>query len=80
MVLRKLREMLAGKKVTLRLSEDASRFILDKGFTREYGARELERVINSDLKPLLMRETLFGKLKKGGEANVVVNDGKLSLT
>jgi ATP-dependent clp protease len=77
--LRKLREMLAGKKVTLLLSEDASRFILDKGFTREYGARELERVINSDLKPLLMREILFGKLKKGGEANVVVNDGKLSL-
>lgn len=75
----RLRASLTAKKVTLSLSEEALRLILDKGFTREYGARELERVINSELKPPLMREILFGRLKKGGEANVVVKDGRLTL-
>ncbi|MDE6771812.1 MAG: AAA family ATPase, partial [Muribaculaceae bacterium] len=78
--IQRLREMLKEKKVTLTLSDEAMSFILDKGFTREYGARELERVINSQLKPLLMREILFGKLKKGGEAKVDVTDCKLFLS
>ena len=78
--IQRLREMLKEKKVTLTLSDEAMSFILEKGFTREYGARELERVINSQLKPLLMREILFGKLKKGGEVKVDVTDCKLFLS
>ena len=37
-----------------------------EGFTKEYGAREMDRVINQRLKPQLMREILFGSLKEGG--------------
>ena len=39
---------------------------MSQGFTREYGAREMDRVISQQLKPLLMREILFGSLKQGG--------------
>lgn len=68
--LTQLQTKLSAKNVTLHLSAEARELLLTKGFTPEYGARELDRVIGSMLKPLLMREILFGKLKKGGEFNV----------
>ena len=68
--LAQLQTKLSAKNVTLHLSAEARELLLTKGFTPEYGARELDRVIGSMLKPLLMREILFGKLKKGGEVNV----------
>ena len=77
--LRELQDKLTQKNVTLQLSADAHDFLLQKGFTREYGAREMDRVIAQLLKPLLMREILFGKMQQGGVANVTVLDGKLTL-
>ena len=79
---RKLRELsarLASKNVTLALSDDARSFLLDKGFSPMYGAREIDRCLQQHLTPLLMREILFGKLAKGGTANVILNDGALLL-
>lgn len=77
--LAQLQTKLSAKSVTLRLSAEARELLLTKGFTPEYGARELDRVIGSMLKPLLMREMLFGKLKKSGDAVVDVKDGALRL-
>lgn len=77
--LAQLQTKLSAKNVTLHLSAEARELLLTKGFTPEYGARELDRVIGSMLKPLLMREILFGKLKKGGDAVVDVADGALRL-
>ena len=77
--LAQLQAKLSAKNVTLRLSTEARELLLTKGFTPEYGARELDRVIGSMLKPLLMREILFGKLKKSGDAVVEVKDGALRL-
>ncbi|MDE5883278.1 MAG: AAA family ATPase, partial [Muribaculaceae bacterium] len=77
--LNQLRSQLKARNVTLSLSKEARKMLLDKGFTKEYGARELDRVISSLLKPLLMRSILFGKLKNGGTAEVEVNNGQLIL-
>ena len=75
--LAQLQTKLSAKSVTLHLSAEARELLLTKGFTPEYGARELDRVIGSMLKPLLMREILFGRLKKSGDAVVDVKDGAL---
>ena len=77
--LAQLQTKLSAKNVTLHLSAEARELLLTKGFTPEYGARELDRVIGSMLKPLLMREILFGKLKKSGDAVVEAKDGALRL-
>ena len=66
-----LEQKLTAKQVSMTLSDDAFQLLLDEGFTREYGAREMDRVINQRLKPLLMREILFGSLRQGG--SIVVN-------
>ena len=65
-----LQEKLTAKHVTMTLTDDAFDHLLNQGFTREYGAREMDRVIGQQLKPLLMREILFGRLKEGGDVTI----------
>ena len=74
-----LQEKLTAKQVTMTLSDEAFALLLDEGFTREYGAREMDRVIAQRLKPLLMREILFGSLKQGGSVTIETSDGSLSI-
>lgn len=79
---KKLRELdgkLAAKKVTMTLTEEAFEHLLKEGFIPEYGAREMDRVISQRLKPLLMREILFGSLRNGGEIKIGLKDGSLSV-
>ena len=77
--LRELNDRLKARKVAMTITDEARELLLEQGFTREYGARELDRVIARDLKPLLMREILFGQLKEGGDVALSVVDGKLKL-
>lgn len=72
--LAQLQQKLAAKNVTIDIEGNADEWLLAKGFTTEYGAREMDRVIARYLKPLLMHEILFGSLKKGGNAKIVIND------
>ena len=73
--LRQLDEKLTAKGVSLSLTDTAFEQMLKWGFTKEYGAREMDRVIGNRLKPLLVKALLFGKLKKGGQG-IVDFDGK----
>ncbi len=75
--LRELQAKLAAKKVTLKVSAEARAWLLKEGFTAEYGARELDRVLHRELKTRLVREILFGTLKRGGTARVTLNDGSI---
>ena len=77
--LRELESKLQTRQVTMELSPDAFEYILKEGFTTEYGAREMDRVISQKLKPLLMREILFGSLKQGGNITIGMKDGGLSV-
>ena len=76
---RELDGKLAAKKVTMALAEEAFEHLLKEGFIPEYGAREMDRVISKRLKPLLMREILFGSLRNGGEIKIGLKDGSLSV-
>lgn len=78
--LRRLADKLQQKSVELSVDNSARELLLDKGFTREYGARQIDRTVDSLLKPLLMREMLFGKLRKGGKAKAEAKNGKIVLT
>lgn len=74
-----LGQKLAARHVEMELNQEAHDWLLKLGFTREYGAREMDRVIASQLKPLLMRQILFGALKTGGKVRVQVENGQLEL-
>ena len=74
-----LQEKLTAKRVTMTLTDEAFDHLLNQGFTREYGAREMDRVIGQQLKPLLMREILFGSLKQGGNVTIEMRNEKLGM-
>ena len=77
--LRELEAKLEAKQVKMTLTSEAFDHLLNEGFTAEYGAREMDRVIAQQLKPLLMREILFGSLKQGGEVTIGIVNSQFSI-
>lgn len=74
-----LQERLQAKKVTLKLSDAARDFLIRKGYSEKYGAREMDRVMRKYLSSMLMKEILFGKLQNGGKVRVDIKDEELIL-
>ena len=77
--LNQLKAKLKVKNVQMKLKPRAFDFLLEKGFTRQYGAREMDRIIRKLLSPLLMNEILYGSLKEGGTAIINLKDNILVL-
>lgn len=59
----KVEERLRGQSVTLRLSKDASEFLIDRGFDQSLGARPLRRAIERYLEDPLAEGLLRGNWK-----------------
>ena len=72
--IKKLQARLDARKVTLVIEPEAYRKLLSEGFSPEYGAREIERVLNSRLTPMLMKEILFGEHKQGFKAIITATE------
>jgi ATP-dependent Clp protease ATP-binding subunit ClpA len=76
--------LLAEKKVTIDLTAEAKKWLAEKGYSQQYGARPMSRVIQTELKRALADEILFGRLVNGGHVEVdVEGEGegrKLSMT
>lgn len=71
---------LAARKVAFSYSPKAVNHIKTKGISQEYGAREIDRVISHEVKPLLVNELLFGRLKRGGKCRLDCNDSGLVIS
>ncbi|MBM6860449.1 AAA family ATPase, partial [Clostridium saudiense] len=77
--LEKFKEQLVSKNITIDFSEDTIIKIAEKGTSKEFGAREIKRIVNSDVKPLLVDEILFGRLSNGGSCAVKVEEDKFKI-
>jgi ATP-dependent Clp protease ATP-binding subunit ClpA len=74
-----LQERLQAKNVIIKLTDQARDFLIRKGYSEKYGAREMDRVIRKHLSSLLMKEILFGSLKEGGKVRVDLKGDDLIL-
>jgi ATP-dependent Clp protease ATP-binding subunit ClpA len=74
-----LSQKLALRKVKLIASDELMRWIAQKGINNKYGAREIIRVVENDVKKLLINEVLFGKLSLGGTARLDINAEQIVL-
>ena len=77
--LKNFNEMLKNRNVNVTCTDTLKKYILENGVSKEYGAREIKRVIDVEVKDLLVDELLFGALKKGGKCTIDFAD-KLLLT
>ena len=67
-----LEAQLADRDVTIELSDEASKWLVVRGYDQQMGARPMARLIQEHIKKALADEVLFGKLKGGGHVRVVV--------
>jgi ATP-dependent Clp protease ATP-binding subunit ClpA len=70
-----LEGQLAERGVSIEISSKARAWIGDKGYSPEYGARPLARIIQEHIKKPLAEELLFGKLSDGGAVEVILAKG-----
>src|SRR5690606_29788960 len=75
-----LEAQLADRGVTFDLSDEAVKWLAEKGYDSRMGARPLGRVIQEHIKQPLADEVLFGKLRKGGTVRVTVKTDEAGQT
>ena len=77
-----LETQLADRNVSIELTDEARKWLVENGYDEAMGARPMGRVIQETIKTPLADEVLFGRLKNGGTVRVVVTsdeDGKKKL-
>ena len=74
-----LNKLSATKNVSVVVEAAARAWLVKHGFDPSMGARPLGRLIDEKIKLPLGKEMLFGRLKNGGGALVVLNDDKIEL-
>ena len=68
------------KNVKISLNKEAKDLIISRGYSDEFGARNLKREISSQISDHISGELLFGALQEGGLVSVSVKDGELSFS
>lgn len=71
--------MLEEKNISINVTADARTWLAEKGYDPKLGARPFVRLMEEQVKKPLAKEILFGKLKNGGRANVILVDDKIAI-
>ena len=74
----KLNKQMKSKEISIELTQKARNHIAKIGYSDSYGAREITRVIDQQIKEALTDEILFGELKDGGTVKVDYKEEKLN--
>ena len=73
-----LQDRLAARDVVLEVTDDALRYVAEKGYDPAYGARPLKRVIQREIENELALKLLDGTFKPGDRIEVAVAEGGLT--
>lgn len=74
-LLANINKRLQEKNLSLKMTEEALDFIVQKGSNSEYGARPLKRFLQQEVEDRIAEKILLGELKESGEI-VIDFDGK----
>lgn len=75
--LAEIQKRLEDKKIRLTLEESAKDFLIEKGYDRTYGARQMKRVIQRYLEDALAEELLKGNIQEDEHLLVKRGDDRL---
>jgi len=68
---------LSDKNVEIEVTEACRKWIAGEGFSDEFGARNIARLVQDKVKSFFVDEVLFGKLADGGKAVADIKDGEI---
>lgn len=77
--MKQFEEKLLTKNIKLKVTENLYIWLSKKGFSETYGAREINRVVQQEIKTYFVDEVLFGELSTGGSATVDIVDDKITI-
>jgi ATP-dependent Clp protease ATP-binding subunit ClpA len=77
---REFQDELAAKKVTLEVAPQCLEWLARRGYSAEFGAREIARLVSTTLKDFFVDEILFGRLAEGGRARADVAHDAVVIT
>jgi ATP-dependent Clp protease ATP-binding subunit ClpB len=77
--LRRLRQLLADRKITLELDRGATEWLANEGYDPVYGARPLKRVIQRSLQNVLAGMILDGSVKDGETVHITAGTDGLAI-
>lgn len=72
--------MLTDKGIILSVTEEALDWFVENGYSEEFGARQISRLVDDKIKDIFVDAVLFGELKNGGRAEISVEDGDIKVT
>ena len=68
------------KNILLDLQDEVYEWLAERGYSREFGARGISRLIQDKIKNFFVDEVLFGRLVKGGRVGVTAENDEVVLT
>jgi ATP-dependent Clp protease ATP-binding subunit ClpB len=77
--LKRLEKILADRRITISLSDEAMKWLAERGYDPVYGARPLKRVIQKELQDPLARRILEGRIKDGDDVRVSIENNVIAL-
>ena len=69
-------EHLSNVKLSIKLSDNAKKFIIDEAYTPEYGARPIKRYVTKHIETLIAEELLNEKISENDKLLIDVKDKK----
>ena len=69
--------LLDDKGVTLSIDKKTKEYLANKGYDEVYGARELSRIIQEEIKKPIAEELIFGEISKGGHVKITLLNNKV---
>jgi len=76
--LTRLRQLLADRKITLELDEEARAFLADRGYDPAYGARPLKRAVQKYVQDPLAEQILQGNFPDGSTIKAFAGSDRLN--
>ena len=76
--LSRLRQLLADRKITLELDDEARAFLADKGYDPAYGARPLKRAVQKYVQDPLAEQILQGNFPDGSIIKALAGSDRLN--
>ncbi len=77
-LIKNINKRLKEKNLSLKMTQEALEFIVEKGSNLEYGARPLKRYIQQEIEDQIAEKILLGQLEKEGEIVIDVENYKLT--
>ncbi|HEX8029821.1 MAG TPA: ATP-dependent Clp protease ATP-binding subunit ClpA [Vicinamibacterales bacterium] len=74
-----LRQLVAGRKISIELTPAARTWLAHKGFDRAFGARPMARLVEKTIKKPLSNLLLFGDVKDGDRVLVDVHEDDIQV-